>query len=219
MVDPRCLWIARSGPRNERHNLAVLQVGATPEGVEVPRCVIDPDCLRTIEQQLPGHRATVPPGADPKWRFFWRLGPRPAHTQFAELNAAPVIPAGKHIHVQVPQHLITPANGFLLHALESLAISHRRCMYSKCPSSEWCDTEPLLAAFPEWREVMDGWGERMLATVSTVSEIVAVGLGLDRDAFTSQMQMGPHLLAPTGAQCSTGSSEHLSNLNSCVRTG
>ena len=71
-----------------------LQVGATPEGVEVPRCVVDPDCLQTIEQQLPEHRATVPPGADPKWRFFWRLGPRPERTQFAELNAEPVIPAG-----------------------------------------------------------------------------------------------------------------------------
>ncbi len=45
---------------------------------------------------------------------------------------------------------------------------------------------------------MDGWGEKMLATVSTVAEIVAVGLGLERDAFTSRMQMGPHLLAPTG---------------------
>ena len=58
----------------------------------------------------------------------------------------------------------------------------------------------LLAAFPEWRGVMDGWGERMLATVSTVAEVVAVGLGLERDAFTSRMQMGPHLLAPTGIQ-------------------
>lgn len=71
-----------------------LQVGATPEGVEVPRCVVDPNCLQTIEQQLPGHKATIPPGADPKWRFFWRLGPRPEHTQFAELNAEPVIPEG-----------------------------------------------------------------------------------------------------------------------------
>ncbi|CAK0743882.1 hypothetical protein CVIRNUC_001504 [Coccomyxa viridis] len=122
------------------------QVGATPEGVEVPRCVVDPDCLQTIEQQQPEHRATVPPGADPKWRFFWRLGPRPERTQFAELNAEPVIPA----------------------------------------------------AFPEWREVMDGWGEKMLATVSTVAEAVAMGLGLDKNAFSSRMRMGPHLLAPTG---------------------
>ncbi len=60
----------------------------------MPRCVVDPSCLETIEQQLPGHKATVPTGADPKWRFFWRLGPRPSQTHFAELNAEPVIPQG-----------------------------------------------------------------------------------------------------------------------------
>ena len=46
---------------------------------------------------------------------------------------------------------------------------------------------------------MDGWGEKMLGTVSTVAEAVAMGLGLDRNAFSSRMRMGPHLLAPTGA--------------------
>lgn len=76
------------------------KVGATPEGVEVPRCVVDPACLETIEQQLPGHKATVPTGADPKWRFFWRLGPRPAQTKFAELNAEPVIPQGGRLIIK-----------------------------------------------------------------------------------------------------------------------
>ena len=57
----------------------------------------------------------------------------------------------------------------------------------------------VRAAFPEWREVMDGWGARMLASVSTVAEVVARGLCLPPDAFTSRMRLGPHLLAPTGA--------------------
>ena len=57
----------------------------------------------------------------------------------------------------------------------------------------------VCAAFPEWREVMDEWGARMLASVSTVAEVVARGLGLPADAFTSRMHLGPHLLAPTGA--------------------
>lgn len=30
--------------------------------------------------------------ADAKWRFMWRVGPRPAHTAFPELNAEPVVP-------------------------------------------------------------------------------------------------------------------------------
>ena len=45
--------------------------------------------------QDPAHRATRPVGADPKWRFMWRLGDRPRQTRFAELNAEPVVPAGE----------------------------------------------------------------------------------------------------------------------------
>lgn len=70
-------------------------MGATPAGVEVPRAAHDAACQERIRQQAPGHRATAPVGADPKWRFMWRLGDRPAQTQFAELNAEPVIPAGR----------------------------------------------------------------------------------------------------------------------------
>lgn len=52
--------------------------------------------------------AHMPTGADAKWRFFWRcvlvvpeisksdevvsLGEQPAHTEFPELNAPPVVP-------------------------------------------------------------------------------------------------------------------------------
>ena len=46
---------------------------------------------------------------------------------------------------------------------------------------------------------MDDWGTKMLATVDTVAEVVACGLGLPIDTFTSRMRMGPHLLAPTGS--------------------
>ena len=70
-------------------------MGATPAGVEVPRAAHDAACQERIRQQPPGHRATAPAGADPKWRFMRRLGPRPARTQFAEFNAEPVVPAGE----------------------------------------------------------------------------------------------------------------------------
>ncbi|MEW5313807.1 MAG: hypothetical protein WDW38_005344 [Sanguina aurantia] len=33
-------------------------------------------------------------GTDLKWRYFWRVGERPAQSNFSELNAAPVIPPG-----------------------------------------------------------------------------------------------------------------------------
>ena len=42
-------------------------------------------------------------GADPKWRFMARIGPRPAATQYAELNAAPVNPEGAPtVYPQMP---------------------------------------------------------------------------------------------------------------------
>ena len=68
------------------------QVGVTPEGVEVPKCVASAECLKEIAAQPEQHRAVFPKGADPKWRFFWKLGERPKETRFAELNAAPVLP-------------------------------------------------------------------------------------------------------------------------------
>jgi len=63
------------------------QLGATPEFTEVPR-----DHLERIKALNPENAAHVPEGADPKWRYFWRIGDRPQNTKFPELNAPPVIP-------------------------------------------------------------------------------------------------------------------------------
>lgn len=57
--------------------------------------------MALLEQQQPANRAVIPTGADPKWRFFWRLGPRPSNTQFAELNAEPVIPRGMSFYILI----------------------------------------------------------------------------------------------------------------------
>lgn len=72
---------------------AVIQVGATPEGTETPKCTVDPTSIASIHSQPAEHRARIPQGADPKWRYMWRIGERPAHTRYAELNAEPVVPA------------------------------------------------------------------------------------------------------------------------------
>ena len=57
-----------------------------------------------------------------------------------------------------------------------------------------------LAGFPDWAEVMTGWGTKMLDALHTTAELLAVGLGLSKDALTSLMHQGPHLLGPTGEQ-------------------
>lgn len=65
------------------------QVGATPNGVELAR----DHCSSFKDLGADDKPVTeCPPGADPKWRFFWRMGEKPAKTEFKELNADPVIP-------------------------------------------------------------------------------------------------------------------------------
>lgn len=63
------------------------QLGATPEFTEVPRN--HEDKINNLDSSNSAH---IPKGADPKWRYFWRIGHRPENTKFPELNAPPVIP-------------------------------------------------------------------------------------------------------------------------------
>ena len=120
------------------------QVGVTPSGVEKARNHCD-----AVKKMNPKDKpfTECPPEADPKWRFFWRIGPRPEETEFNSLNMEDVIPAN----------------------------------------------------FPEWEETMNMWGNKMLAALMKVAEATAEGFGLPTDTFTSRMQNGPHLLAPTGS--------------------
>lgn len=53
--------------------------------------------------------------------------------------------------------------------------------------------------FPDWETVMNRWGDLMLGCCNTVAEMLAIGLDLERDTFTSRTKGGNHLLAPTGS--------------------
>jgi len=70
------------------------QVGATPEGTELPRCASDPTCKDRIEKMAPENRPLLPSGPDVKWRFFHRLGTKPTETEFPQLNCPDVVPEG-----------------------------------------------------------------------------------------------------------------------------
>lgn len=125
--------------RPEHH----YQVGVTPELIEKARnhCkimgVYDGD-----NKPL----SPCPPEKDTKWRFFWRIGPRPESSKFPSLNMEPVIP---------PE-------------------------------------------IPEWKDVMDSWGQHMLDALFSFAEMAAIGFNLPANSFTDLMRFGPHLLAPTG---------------------
>ena len=53
------------------------------------------------------------------------------------------------------------------------------------------------AAFPQWPVVLNKWGNTLMNAISSFSEMLALGLGLDRSTFLDKATNGPHLLAPT----------------------
>lgn len=70
------------------------QVGVTPNGVERPR--LNETWVQSIEasERPVSVDAVASRLKDPKWRFFWRVGPRPAagQTAFPQLNAPQIVP-------------------------------------------------------------------------------------------------------------------------------
>ncbi|KAL6756721.1 hypothetical protein V8C86DRAFT_2643540 [Haematococcus lacustris] len=69
------------------------QVGLTPSGVERPRVLGDVALQAELAGLAPDHAGSAPTGPDVKERFMVRVGKRPQHTAFPELNAEPVLPA------------------------------------------------------------------------------------------------------------------------------
>lgn len=90
--------LKRGDARPELH----YQIGATPEGIERPSLLREDSTSAARAGSLvekikaknlnSSHLPTWPRVADPKWRFFWRVGPRPAETSFPELNSPQVVP-------------------------------------------------------------------------------------------------------------------------------
>lgn len=66
------------------------QVGVTKDRVELPR-----NHCKAVGSFGPNNKplSPCPPEKDPKWRFFWRTGPKPEKTEFPTANMDAVIPA------------------------------------------------------------------------------------------------------------------------------
>ena len=60
------------------------------------------------------------------------------------------------------------------------------------------NADPVIPeAIPEWTNVMDTWGSTLINAANGVAELAAVGFDLPMEAFSTKMNKGPHLLAPT----------------------
>ncbi|GAA5943707.1 hypothetical protein JCM3775_001342 [Rhodotorula graminis] len=124
------------------------QVGVTLENTEKPKCHSDDACRAIIAALDPAERPLDLEGgqADPKCRFFHRMGKTPPTTDFPSLRMDNVTPA---------------------------------------------------AFRSTWAASMEEWGAQIKQAVDGVSEMLAVGLGLERDTFLRAAEYGSHLLAPT----------------------
>lgn len=76
------------GLRDARPEYA-YQVGVTKDLIELPR-----NHCKILGTMGPNNKplSPCPPELDPKWRFFWRTGPRPIKTEFPSENMDAVIP-------------------------------------------------------------------------------------------------------------------------------
>lgn len=54
----------------------------TPEGVEVPRSLVDEEMQEKFKTMPEEYKPHIPKGPDHKWRYMWRVGPRPSNTRF-----------------------------------------------------------------------------------------------------------------------------------------
>ncbi len=72
------------------------------------------------------------------------------------------------------------------------------------PSTEYPEQNaaPVIPADfrEEWAPTMNNWGVKLMNSVYTVAELLALGLRLSRDAFTKKMRYGSHLLGTDGVR-------------------
>ena len=54
--------------------------------------------------------------------------------------------------------------------------------------------------FPQWKSTMDQVGYLLLNGVNTVSEMLAVGLGFEKELFSSMLAGGPQFLGPSASE-------------------
>lgn len=64
---------------------------------------------------------------------------------------------------------------------------------------EFSAPDVVPAAFPEWRSLIETWGDQAVKAMFLVSRAAAIGFGLEEDAFTRLLHLGAHMFSSTGS--------------------
>lgn len=116
----------------------------TPEGVEVPRSLVDEEMQEKLKQMPKQVQPATPKGPDCKWRYMWRVGPRPSQTSFKVF-----------FFVFAFRNLTFRLSMFVL-------ILFLFCFVLL----QELNAEPVVPeGFPEWKETMDSWGYKMISAI------------------------------------------------------
>ncbi|PKU71432.1 hypothetical protein MA16_Dca004274 [Dendrobium catenatum] len=184
----------RKQERPELH----YQVGVTPEGVEVPRSLIDAFLQEKIRMMPPDSQPSIPTTKDPKWRYMWRVGPRPKNTRFKELNAEPVIPEGFPEWKETMDSWGSKMISAIEVAAEMAAIGFN------LPKDSFTSLMKQLGGKAR-RDEMTGGGRRWLGRregpwLGAAEGRAGLGGGTGEPAAVKVCPLqGPHLLGPTGS--------------------
>lgn len=191
--------------RDERPQLS-YQIGVTLENTEKPKCAVDEPCLDVIRRLHPSQRPLDIAGhqPDPKCRFFWRMGlaaadeaALPYKTQFPGLNAANVVPEAAGIRDRWEGTMDTWGNSMKNAYVGSLS----RCLVSKplflvpffllsifFQLTRFSRAPVCFRIFCLLTSTRAGWLTRH--SVSKLSEMAAIGLGLPASYFSDAAKYG-----------------------------
>ncbi|CAI5951626.1 unnamed protein product [Closterium sp. NIES-64] len=137
------------------------QVGVTPEGVEMPQSALD-EAVKARMAQLPADsRPHAPSGPDCKWRFMWRVGPRPARTRY-QVSAGE---SGGGLARTRYQVSAGESGGGLARTRYQVSAGESGGGPVRTRYQELNASPVVPEGFPQWASVMDGWGCKMTAAV------------------------------------------------------
>ncbi|CAI5953144.1 unnamed protein product [Closterium sp. NIES-65] len=154
-AQPKTTKLAHSRP--ELH----YQVGVTPEGVEMPQSALD-EAVKARMAQLPADsRPHAPSGPDCKWRFMWRVGPRPARTRY-QVSAGE---SGGGLARTRYQVSAGESGGGLARTRYQVSAGESGGGPVRTRYQELNASPVVPEGFPQWASVMDGWGCKMTAAV------------------------------------------------------
>lgn len=108
----------------------------------MPRSLVDEEMKEKLRAIPKEHQPCTPKGPDPKWRYMWRVGPRPLNTRFQVFYLS-----------------------ILLQKSLNMKVYYIFTIFSFLPLQE-LNSEPVIpAGFPEWKETMDSWGYKMISAI------------------------------------------------------